>query len=97
MAHLGGEDVTGTPGDLGSQLEQSLDEDSGLDCHVKTSCNPGALQGFLWSVHSPEMHQTGHLILGQGELLTAPVGQGDVSCEMNWIVRMITKLVTVYI
>ena len=46
MAHLGGEDVAGAPGDLGSQLEQSLDEDSGLDGHVETSGNTSPFQGF---------------------------------------------------
>merc|ERR1719361_3018489 len=38
---LGGEDVAGAPGDLSSKLNQSLNEDSGLDGHVKTAGNPG--------------------------------------------------------
>ena len=79
LTNLGGEDVAGAPSDLSSELDQSLDEDSGLDGHVKTSGNPGTLQGFLWSIDSPEMHQTRHLILGEVELLATPVGQGDVS------------------
>ena len=79
MAHLGGEDVAGAPGDLSSKLNQSLNEDSGLDGHVKTSGDPGALQGLLWSVDSPEMHQPGHLILSDSQLLAAPVSQGDIS------------------
>ena len=79
LTNLGGEDVAGAPGHLSSQLDQSLDEDSGLDSHVKTSGNPGTLQGLLWSVRSPEMHQTGHLILSNPQLLATPVGQGDVS------------------
>ena len=79
MAHLGGEDIAGAPGDLSSQLNQSLNEDSGLDGHVKTAGNPGPLQRLLWSVHSPEVHQARHLILGHGELLAAPVSQRDVS------------------
>ena len=77
--HLGGEDVAGAPGDLGSQLEQSLDEDSGLDGHVETSGDPGALQGFLGSVDLTEVHQARHLILGDAQLLATPVSQGDVS------------------
>ena len=79
MAHLGGEDVAGAPCDVGSELDQSLDEDRGLDGHVETAGNPGALQRFLWSVHSPEVHQSRHLILGHCELLATPVSQGDVS------------------
>ena len=31
----------------------------------------------------PEVHQAGHLVLGQRELLPAPVGQGDVSCTVQ--------------
>ena len=76
---LGGEDVAGAPGDLGPQLQQRLDEHRGLDGHVKTARDPGAGQRLLGTVDLPEVHQTGHLVLGKGELLAAPVSQGDVS------------------
>ena len=77
--HLGGEDVARAPCDLCSELQEGLYQDGSLDGHVETAGNPGALQRLLWSVFSPEVHQAGHLILSQLELLTAPVGQGDVS------------------
>ena len=76
---LGGEDVAGAPGDLGPQLQQRLDEHRGLDGHVQTARDPGAGQRLLGTVDLPEVHQTGHLVLGKGELLAAPVSQGDVS------------------
>ena len=79
VLHLGGEDVAGAPCDVGSELEQSLDEDSGLDGHVKTPGDPGTGQRLLGPVGATEVHQTGHLILGEGELLAAPVSKGDVS------------------
>ena len=76
---LGGEDVAGTPGHLGSKLKKGLDEDSGLNSHVETSCNSGAGKWLLGAVDATEVHQPGHLILGEGQLLAAPVSKGDVS------------------
>ena len=78
MTNLCGEDVAGGPRDVGAQLEESLDEDGGLDGYVEAAGDPGALEGLGGAVLLPEVHQAGHLILGQGELLPAPVGQGDV-------------------
>ena len=43
-SYLGGEDVAGWPGDLGSELQQGLDEDRGLDGHVQASGDTGSLQ-----------------------------------------------------
>ena len=76
---LGGEDVAGAPCDIGSKLEQSFDEDSGLDGHVKTPGDPCTSQRLLGPVDATEVHQTGHFILSEGQLLAAPVSKGDVS------------------
>ena len=76
---LGGEDVAGTPGHLDSKLQKGLDEDSGLNSHVETSGHSGAGQGLLGAVGATEVHKPGHLILGEGQLLAAPVMEGDVS------------------
>ena len=77
--HLCGEDVAGAPCDIGSKLEQSFDEDSGLDGHVKTPGDPCTSQRLLGPVDATEVHQTGHFILSEGQLLAAPVSKGDVS------------------
>ena len=78
QTNLCGEDVAGGPGHVGAQLDKGLDEDGGLDCHVEAAGDPGALQGLGGPVLLPEVHQAGHLVLGQGQLLPAPVGQRDV-------------------
>merc|ERR1711988_400279 len=38
---LCGEDVARGPSDLGAELEQGLDQDGGLDCHVQTTNETG--------------------------------------------------------
>jgi len=75
---LSGEDVARAPGDISSKLEQCLDEDSCLYGHVKAPSNSGTFQGFLWSIHSPQVHQARHLVLCQDKLLASPVSKGDV-------------------
>jgi hypothetical protein len=51
---LGGEDIAGRPGDFGTKSGEGLDQDSGLDGHVKTSSNTGTLDfvrlGFEYEV-----------------------------------------------
>ena len=76
---LGGEDVAGTSGHLDSKLQKGLEEDSGLNSHVETSGHSGAGKGLLVAVGVTEEHQPGHLMLGEGQLLAAPVRKGDVS------------------
>ena len=73
-----GEDVVGGPGYFGVQLYEGLDEHGGLDDHVEAAGDPGNLEGLGRAVLLPVVHQARHLVLGQGELLLAPVGQGDV-------------------
>ena len=78
---LGGEDVAGTPGHLDSKLQKGLDEDSGLNSHVETSGHSSAGQGLLGAVGATEMHKPGHLILGEGQLLAAPVIRRAMSAK----------------
>lgn len=75
---LGGEDVAARPCDFSAQLQEGLDENGSLDGHVQTARDPGTLQGLGVAVLGPQVHQTGHLILGDDQLLAAVVGQGDV-------------------
>ena len=75
---LCGEDVGGGPGDLSAQFKEDRDEHGGLDDHVEAAGDPGNLEGFGRAVLLPVVHQARHLVLAQGELLLAPVGQGDV-------------------
>ena len=74
------EDVARAPLHLGAELQQGLDEHTGLDGHVQTAGDTGTLQRLLGAVLLADGHQAGHLVLGQDQLLAAPIGQADVGC-----------------
>lgn len=75
---LGGENVAGRPGNLSTEEGEGLDEDSGLDGHVKTSGNAGTLQWLISSVLGTGGHKTWHLILSELDLLAAKGSEGKV-------------------
>ncbi len=75
---LGGEDVAGGPADLGAQGDEGLDEDGGLHGHVQGAGDAGAGEGLGLGVLLADGHQAGHLVLGEGDLLAAELGQGEV-------------------
>lgn len=75
---LGGENVTWGPSNFSSQLQEGLDQTSGLDGHVKTSRNSGSFQRLGSAVLFAQMHQTGHFIFGQSQFFAAKFGQVDV-------------------
>lgn len=75
---LGAEDVAAGPGDLGTESDEGLDEDSGLDGHVKAASNAGTGEGLVGRVLGTGGHETGHLILGKLDLLAAKGGEGEV-------------------
>jgi len=81
---LGGENVTGRPGNLGTQSNQGLDQHSGLDGHVQTSSDSSTLQRLRRSVLLSDVHQTWHFVLGQLDVLSAESGEGDVG---DFVVR----------
>jgi len=72
---LGGEDVARGPGDLGTEVSEGLDENSGLDGHVKTTSNTGTLEGLVGTVLLTDGHETGHLNLGELDLAATEGGQ----------------------
>lgn len=76
---LGGEDVARSPGDLGTKSSEGLDEDGGLDGHVKAASNAGALEGLVSGILLASSHKTGHLVLSELDLLAAEGGEGKVS------------------
>jgi hypothetical protein len=76
---LGGEDVAGSPGDLGTESSQGLDQDGGLDGHVEGTDNTGTLEDLGRTVLLTESHQTGHLVLGELNLLATESGEADIS------------------
>ena len=69
------EDVAARPSDLGAQLDEGLDEDGRLDGHVKATRDARASKRLLGAVLTAKRHQTRHFVLGDRDLLSAPVGQ----------------------
>jgi hypothetical protein len=86
---LGREDVAGGPADLGAQRLERLDQDGGLDGHVKRSRDPGAPEGLPWRVLLADRHQRRHLALGDGDLLAAPVGERKVGRRGSRVSRRV--------
>ena len=75
---LGGKNVAGGPADFGAQLHEGLDQNRGLNRHVQGASDAGALEGLLAAVLLAQRHQTGHLGLGNVELLATEIGLVDV-------------------
>ena len=75
---LGGEDIAGRPADGGAQGGQRFDQHGGLDGHVQATGDAGALERLLLAVFGADGHQAGHFILGHGDFLAPPRGEGKV-------------------
>ncbi len=75
---LRAEDVAAAPAYLRAEVHEGLDQHGGLDGHVQAARNARALQRVLAFVLSAEGHQSGHLGLGQFDLLAPPFGERDV-------------------
>jgi hypothetical protein len=76
---LGGEDVAGSPGDLGTEGGQGLDQDGGLDGHVEGSGNAGTFEDLLGTVLLAEGNETGHLVFSELDLLATESGETNIS------------------
>ena len=82
---LGGEDVAGRPADVGAEIDQGLDQHGGLHGHVQRAGDAGPGQRPDLGVFAAQRHQAGHLVLGEGDLLAAEIGQrkvGDLVVEV---------------
>ena len=75
---LSGEDITGCPADGGTQLDQRLNQDGGLDGHVQRAGDAHALKRLLWPELAAQRHQARHLVLGDGNFLATPLGESEV-------------------
>lgn len=76
---LGGEDVARGPGDFGTEGNQRLDEDGGLNGHVQAPGDSGALQRLRGAVLLLDVHETRHFVFGQFDVLLTESGKRDVS------------------
>ena len=79
---LGREDVAGGPAHVRAEGLQGLDQDRGLDRHVERAGDAGAPQGLQARVLLADGHETGHLGLGDLDLLAAPVGEAQIGDDV---------------
>jgi hypothetical protein len=79
---LGAEDVAGAPADVGAQGLEGLDEHRGLDGHVQRPGDAGALEGLGLGELLAGGDQTGHLGLGEVDLLAAEGGEAEVAHQV---------------
>ena len=75
---LGGEDVAAGPAHPRAERGQRLDQHGRLDRHVQRAGDAGPGQGLGRPELVPHRHQSGHLVLGQLDLLASERGQGEV-------------------
>ena len=75
---LGGEDVAGRPPDLGAEVDERLDEDGRLHRHVERTGHPRPPQGLCVGELRPGGHEAGHLVLGELNLPSSVVSEGEV-------------------
>ena len=75
---LGGEDVAGDPPDVGAQRRERLDEHGGLHGHVQRAGDARALERLLRTELLAQLHQAGHLVLGEADLVAAELGEPEV-------------------
>ena len=71
-------DVARGPAHVGAERLQRLDQHAGLDGHVQRAGDPRALERLARPVLGPRRHQAGHLGLGDGEFLAAPLGELEI-------------------
>ena len=75
---LGREDVARDPAHVRPQIGQRLDENRRLHGHVQRAHHLPARQRLRVAVLGPHRHQSGHLVLGEADLLAAPLRQAQV-------------------
>ena len=79
---LGRVDVARRPADRRAERGQGLDQDGGLDRHVKRTDDPRALERLRRAGFLAQRHQAGHLGFGDIHLRAAEIGEGDVGDDI---------------
>ena len=82
-------DVARAPAHFGAERRQRLDQHGGLDRHVQRAGDARALEGLLGTVLFARRHQAGHLGLGEGQFLAAPLGEADIGHDVVVLVEVL--------
>ena len=72
------EDVAARPANAGAEVDQRLNQNRGLDGHVKRAGDANPRQWLRFRVFPPDRHQAGHFLLGDHNFFAAPFGQFHV-------------------
>jgi hypothetical protein len=75
---LRGEDVAAGPAHFRAQAHQRLDEHRRLNGHVQRAGDAHPGQWLFRRILVADRHQARHLLLGDDDLLAAPIGQAEV-------------------
>merc|ERR1712224_85116 len=75
---LGAEDVAGRPPNLRSHRLQSFDKHSRLHRHVERAADVKALERLRRTILGSAVHEAGHLVLCERELLAAELRETHV-------------------
>ncbi|MNU74352.1 hypothetical protein D3C71_638490 [compost metagenome] len=76
------ENVAGGPANIRAQFLQRLDENAGLDRHVKRTGDTSALQGLAFAEFLAAGHQARHFGFGNVQLLAAERGKVDIGDDV---------------
>jgi len=80
---LSGEDVAGSPANLGTESLKGLDQHSGLDGHVKRASQTNTLERLLRAVLLTNSHQSRHFVFSKVELLTTKISKSNI---LNFVI-----------
>ena len=72
------ENVARAPTHIGADILESLDQNGGLDRHVKRTHHAHAGERLLGSILVTRGHQARHFVLGDIEFFTAKIGQAHI-------------------
>ena len=75
---LSGENIARRPAHLRPQRHQRFNQHSCLHSHVNGTRDASPLQWLLRTIFPAQLHQAGHLILGESDLMAASIGQCEV-------------------
>ena len=75
---MGGKNITTSPADIRSEGDKGFNEHSGLDGHVEGTSHTDASEGLGFGVLVSNGHQSWHFLLGDDDLFTTELGEGDI-------------------
>jgi hypothetical protein len=76
---LRGENIATGPAYRSAEINERLNQHSGLDGHVQRSRDADALERLGRRVFFADGHEAGHLVLGNVDFLAARIGQREIA------------------